>query len=239
MNSVIISRTASVFDGKKLPEEATIVGYGPDENNKYITTYFRKAFTVTSASSFTGLELKLLRDDGAVVYLNGTEVFRSNMPSETISYTTTALSDISDAREDSIYTTPVNPSLLVEGLNVVSVEIHQSDPENEDMSFDLSLNGTRPALISVVPSTNMDQYGLKVFPNPTSGTANIIYKGKIHGELKFRLTNMIGQVMEEETHPEFTGEWTKTIDFSGKAKGVYLLEIVNGKESITEKLVLN
>ncbi|MBF4515069.1 Fic family protein [Flavobacterium sp. ANB] len=27
MNSVLISRTASVFDGKKLPEEATIVGY--------------------------------------------------------------------------------------------------------------------------------------------------------------------------------------------------------------------
>ena len=27
MNSVIISRTASVFDGKKLPEEAKLVGY--------------------------------------------------------------------------------------------------------------------------------------------------------------------------------------------------------------------
>ena len=52
-------------------DEATIVGYGTDENNKYITTYFRKAFTVSGASSFTGLELKLLRDDGAVVYLNG------------------------------------------------------------------------------------------------------------------------------------------------------------------------
>ena len=31
-----------------------------------------------------------MRDDGAVVYLNGTEVFRSNMPTGTITYTTLA-----------------------------------------------------------------------------------------------------------------------------------------------------
>ncbi len=47
--------------------EATVVGYGPDANNKYITTYFRGAFTVFDAAGFVSLSLRVLRDDGVVV----------------------------------------------------------------------------------------------------------------------------------------------------------------------------
>ncbi|MDA7668554.1 chitobiase/beta-hexosaminidase C-terminal domain-containing protein, partial [bacterium] len=43
------------------------------------TIYFRKSFTVTDAASFTQLNLNLVRDDGAIVYLNGKEIGRSNM----------------------------------------------------------------------------------------------------------------------------------------------------------------
>src|SRR5678815_4920033 len=50
-------------------DEATVVSYGPDASNKYITTYFRKAFTVPAGLS--SMTLRLLRDDGAVVYVNG------------------------------------------------------------------------------------------------------------------------------------------------------------------------
>jgi len=60
--------------------EATTVGFGPDASNKYITTYFRHTFSVANPSSYQSLTLSLRRDDGAVVYLNGAEVFRSNVP---------------------------------------------------------------------------------------------------------------------------------------------------------------
>ena len=63
-------------------DEATTVGYGPDSNNKYITTYFRRRFDVADRSSFTNLLLRLQRDDGAVVYLNGLEVFAATCPAE-------------------------------------------------------------------------------------------------------------------------------------------------------------
>src|SRR5207247_2662513 len=33
-------------------DEATRVSYGPNEGNKYITTYFRQSFSVTNAMSF-------------------------------------------------------------------------------------------------------------------------------------------------------------------------------------------
>src|SRR5829696_4225438 len=71
-------------------DEATTVGFGPDSTNRFITTYFRRAFSVTNASAFTSLTLRLLRDDGAVIYLNGVEVWRSNMPTGTIGFTTLA-----------------------------------------------------------------------------------------------------------------------------------------------------
>ena len=51
-------------------DEATVVNGGP-VGNRFITTYFRHTFNVTDPSSIAGLELRILRDDGAVVHLNG------------------------------------------------------------------------------------------------------------------------------------------------------------------------
>jgi acid phosphatase type 7 len=124
-------------------DEATVVSYGPNINSKYITTYFRKTISVANASSFSGFTLSLKRDDGAVVYINGTERFRSNMPTGNISYTTKAAADAADDGN-----TPQNKSLaagtLVNGTNVIAVEIHQRVATSSDISFDLQLTGTVP-----------------------------------------------------------------------------------------------
>jgi len=122
-------------------DEATVVSYGPDPNNKYITTYFRHSFTIADASQFTHLALRLLRDDGAVVYLNGTEVARDNMPAGAVNYQTTALSAVGGSDEDRFFEFTVSPSLLVDGPNVLAVEIHQSSGHSSDISFDLELVG--------------------------------------------------------------------------------------------------
>src|SRR5688572_5754928 len=57
-------------------DEATVVQYGPDPKNRYITTYFRKSFSITDPSSIGTLTMRVIRDDGAVGYLNGTEAAR-------------------------------------------------------------------------------------------------------------------------------------------------------------------
>jgi hypothetical protein len=62
--------------------------YGPDAAQKWVTYYFRRAFSVSQAASLQDLILDLLRDDGAIVYLNGEEVFRSNMPEGPVNYLT-------------------------------------------------------------------------------------------------------------------------------------------------------
>ena len=132
-------------------DEATVVGFGPDPGNRYITTYFRRAFTVPDASLYTSLTLRLLRDDGAVVYLNGTEVFRSNMPAGPIIYTTLASAAIGGADESTFFSTNVSPSLLVNGTNVIAVEIHQVNATSSDISFDLDLVGSDTVTVTRGP----------------------------------------------------------------------------------------
>jgi len=126
-------------------DEPTIVSYGPDTNSKYITTYFRRSFEVSDASSYTGLDLNIVRDDGAVVYLNGTEVFRTHMPGGPIYFDTLASQPAVDGDgESTFFDATVDPALLVEGANVMAVEIHQQNVSSSDISFNLRLIGTGP-----------------------------------------------------------------------------------------------
>jgi hypothetical protein len=89
-----------------------------------------------------GLSLRLLRDDGAVVYLNGAEVWRSNMPAGAVNYQTRAAATVSGADETTFFQTALASSLLTAGANTLAVEIHQDRPDSSDISFDLSLSGT-------------------------------------------------------------------------------------------------
>ncbi|HEV8542937.1 MAG TPA: lamin tail domain-containing protein [Verrucomicrobiae bacterium] len=121
---------------------STTIGFGPDSSAKYTTTYFRHAFTVSGARGVVSLNAELLRDDGAVVYLNGTEVFRSNMPAGVVTYTTAASEVIGGSDEITYFDYPVDPSVLREGKNTLAVEIHQQNGASSDVSFDLELSGT-------------------------------------------------------------------------------------------------
>ncbi len=128
-------------------DEATVVSFGPNSSSKYTTTYFRHTFNLADASQVTALNLELLRDDGAVVYLNGTEIIRSNMPQNgTISYTTLATAAESGAGESTYYAFAIPPALLVTGSNTLAVEVHQYSRSSSDMSFDAALT-TTPSVI--------------------------------------------------------------------------------------------
>lgn len=119
-------------------DEVTVVNSGP-VNNYYITTYFRHTFTVTDPAAYLILHTDLLRDDGVVIYLNGVEVLRNNMPAGVITYDTLASSAISGTGE----TTPVSGDITISnihaGNNTLAVEIHQSAINSTDITFALQL----------------------------------------------------------------------------------------------------
>ena len=126
-------------------DEATVISFGPNSSAKYITTYFRHTFSVTDPAAYQSLRLRLLRDDGAVVYLNGVEILRSNMPGGTVSYTTVASTAIGGADEVTFFQSSLSPSNLLAGTNVLAVEVHQANATSSDVSFDLELVGLTSA----------------------------------------------------------------------------------------------
>ncbi len=120
-------------------DEATVLSYGPDPANKYPTTYFRKTFTVEGLSDFVDFQLNILYDDGVIIYINGVEFTRLDMPASGVDYLTYAAATTSGADED-VYNSIVVPvSFLLEGTNEIAVELHQRSASSSDISFDLEL----------------------------------------------------------------------------------------------------
>src|SRR6202012_241320 len=117
------------------------VGYGTSSTNEYITTYFRHSFVVPDGVSYTNVNLRLNRADGAVVWLNGQELYRVNLPAGTITNQTHATSLVNDTSDASNNYFPTNLPVagLPAGTNVVAVEIHKFSPTSGGVTFDLEL----------------------------------------------------------------------------------------------------
>ncbi len=131
-------------------DEQTVVSYGPNSSDKYITTYFRKEISINNPQQFSHLDLNLKRDDGAVIYINGNEVWRSNMPSGTINFNTPAAGTVAWPNENDWHSAQVSASWLVNGTNVIAVEVHQENGGSSDISFDFSVVGQNNLTASVV-----------------------------------------------------------------------------------------
>ncbi|MBM3848019.1 MAG: hypothetical protein FJ405_17250, partial [Verrucomicrobia bacterium] len=138
------------LDDRAWPSGRTQLGYGDGDEVTVIpstplrvTTYFRTSFIVPNPALISSLKLRLLRDDGAAVYLNGVLIAASNLP-RTFDADTTAVLDIFGAGEDAWISSVESASNLRAGRNVIAVEVHQSALPTAlargDLSFDLELD---------------------------------------------------------------------------------------------------
>lgn len=132
-------------------DEATVVSFGDDPTSHFVTTYFRHTFAAEDPGSCRGIRGRLVRDDGAVVWLNGTEVFRSNMTNGAINHATFAARGVSGAEESLPRAFSIDPGLLVDGDNIVAVEIHRIPGVDSDISFDLELALAQQTFVSRGP----------------------------------------------------------------------------------------
>ena len=191
--------------------EATVVNGGPTRNH-FITTYFRGYFDVPDPSLYSKLNLRLLRDDGAVVYLNGVEVVRSNMPDGAIDFMTLASTGIGGEDEYTYLEFEVDPNLLLTGTNVIAVEIHQDAPSSSDISFDLELNGIIPSGGSGSLSPGINRVRIETFDGP-NGMGKAL-------ENKFidvwyddgDMSNISGTLAGDTTLDAVSGPWHVTND---------------------------
>jgi hypothetical protein len=166
-------------------DEASTISFGPNSTNKYVTTYFRHAFVVPDVTLVSGLALRVLRDDGALVYLNGAEVFRTAMPTGAVTYLTLASITAGGADETNYFGTNVSVASLVSGSNLLAVEIHQAAIDSSDVSFDLSLVATQLVFAPWIVSAPVDQrahLGSNVtFGVEARGTEPLAYRWRYNG----------------------------------------------------------
>lgn len=130
------------FDDSSWSSGNAELGYGDDDENTVInadtyTAYFRNTFSISDPSIYESLQINLIYDDGAIVYLNGVEVMRKEMPSGAVTYSTFANGSTTDNK----LAIEAIANTLVTGNNTITVEVHQISSSSSDLSFDLNLIG--------------------------------------------------------------------------------------------------
>lgn len=101
-----------------------------------VTYYFRHTFSYSGNNATDLLQLRLLIDDGAIVYLNGAEVVRDGIADGPVDQNTLAASSVTNATTQVI---DLPENLLVNGQNLIAVEVHQASTASSDLVFGLEL----------------------------------------------------------------------------------------------------
>lgn len=154
--SVTIGEWRTVaFDDSGWLTGQTSLGYGDDDDNttlsdmknNYSSVYLRKSFELDAGDIPAWLLLRVYVDDGAVVWINGTEVYRANVPNGELTYDV-----LTGAWLEASWTeVVVTGASLTAGTNVIAVHAVNQALNSSDFSIDLELgasNGSNSQLPS-------------------------------------------------------------------------------------------
>lgn len=130
--------------GFGLPSLATIIHSGTDPTQRPVTAYFRREFTMDfTPFTVTG---RVMRTHGVVLFLNGVEFARQNMPPGAIGYGTLATSGVTGVEATNYFGFTLPPSALAVGRNLLSAELHLASVTNTTAGFALELVSVTPAV---------------------------------------------------------------------------------------------
>ncbi|HON07951.1 MAG TPA: lamin tail domain-containing protein, partial [Verrucomicrobiota bacterium] len=141
--------------------------------------YFRQSFVYNGDPSNTRALLRIAVDDGAALYLNGTEVYRFNMPAGTISNTTYAITNVVNSSFTSWI--ELDSRYLKSGTNIIAAEVHQALGGTTDALFGAEINlistnypAPLPPAVSFneISSVTNGQFWIEIF-NYGNGTVNL------------------------------------------------------------------
>ncbi len=124
--------------------------------------YFRHAFSVADVQSGDEFRISLSLDDGAVIYLNGTEIHSdlyprvnmSGIPGTTVAYAADAVAAVEVGTSAGAVNPPTaspwlpTGALLTAGSNLIAAEVHQKGTTSTDVVFDLKLERRRVNIIT-------------------------------------------------------------------------------------------
>jgi hypothetical protein len=115
----------------------------------YVTYYFRTHFSYTGALPGASMVFTTYIDDGAVFYLNGVELYRLRMPAAPAVIANSTLASGYPCSGDASCAAPFTVSggavtNLVDGDNVLAVEVHNYNAASPDITMGTALAITSP-----------------------------------------------------------------------------------------------
>jgi hypothetical protein len=135
------------------PRNTAMPGNPNSFGDPYPTYYFRTHVDLEALQPGSSLLFQCFLDDGAVFYLNGTEIYRLRMSTSDIFYNSLAISfpcaDNTETRGDAEcldeFRIPFSAlSSARDGDNVLAVEVHNYNIRSNDITFGLALHRIDP-----------------------------------------------------------------------------------------------
>lgn len=238
-----------IFDDSTWPQGQAPLGYSPNGEDSEVTripicpdpnctqsswtTYFRRKVFFNSRAYAASLPLadqrsliiNYKRDDGIVIYLNGTEIWRENMPTGIITHTTQASTAVGN--EAAWQTVIVPLTNLREGENVLAAEVHQiSQSIYADLRFDLEVvvspynysTMTNPlSRVAAEGATQSNEAGVVVYPIPSSD-GKVFFSPALPYQ-SYVLTDIQGRVQQQVEKPGMLEQ----LDLTNLPPGLYVL----------------
>jgi hypothetical protein len=179
---------------------------------RYIQTiYFRSKFNFPGSPANALLTVSNVMDDAVVVYLNGAEVVRSNLPAGAVSWSTSGQTafEVTDAGAN--WSRTFLATNLVQGTNVLAVELHNAGANSSDLVFGLRLLyalAMQPVITSP-PASQTVEIGTPVTLSVgVSGTAPLAYQWRRNGGFIPGATNA---TYAFTAHPTNAGNYTVVV----------------------------
>lgn len=99
---------------------------------------------------------------------------------------------------------------------------------------------TPTVLREIEPRINLES-SLEIFPNPSSDFFKLKYtplqSDSTSSEIEIRIYDTAGRLVEDESYPFQGGTFETKLSLTGRTAGIYILQIVNGQETLKTKLI--
>jgi hypothetical protein len=182
------------------PGLGTLIGFGPNPDQKHIATFFRRKFAAFDVAAIQSATLSYVRDDGVRIMLNGAQVALNNLPSSP-TFTTLASSVIEGAAESVVHSASLPPGAFLNGENVVAAQVHQHTANSPDLFFKAWITLTYPARQAHPDldndgdgATNLQEYISGTNPNDSASVGpRLSYRISPTGQQQFVFTAVAAQ----------------------------------------------
>lgn len=159
---------------------------------------------------------------------------------QTVSYLTVTFTNTSTNADSYFWTfgdgtssTQTNPQHLYTTSGPKTVRLFATNSCTVDtFIFNLNLQ-----IIGITENGMADKIG--VYPNPGDGLFNVTLEGAQSGSYTFTVTNLQGQVVNQEVEEVSGASWKSVKDLRGLSSGVYMLNISGPEGSGTARIIVN